>query len=287
MARAQRTHVPGSLHHVTLRGNAKGRIFFSDSDRTRLNNLFNVGLPRFSCRLHAYCWMTNHIHAIIQVSDRPLSELMRWLASKYARITNRLQGRSGHLFERRYFSRMVIDDQYLLCLVRYIHFNPVEAGLVTEPGLYEWSSHRAYLGERHPNWLTTRAVLSAFADSMAAARTNYQQFVTDYRGDWQPDLVSTADQSLSVDEMAFDRPLVALEEFLSVECERAGWSLEELRGPGRQRDAAYVRAKLCDRALRGGHASLSELATYFRRAPEVISRGIRRYCNRRSLKKSN
>ena len=149
MARPLRVHVDGGMYHVILRGNDRKPIFFDSDDRQQLNRIIAEGLNRYNCRLHAFCWMTNHIHAAIQVSDRPLSEFMCWSASHYARFVNRKLGRSGHLFERRHKAILVKDDAYLLELVKYIHQNPVKANLVNLEIDWEYSSAKDYAGLRN------------------------------------------------------------------------------------------------------------------------------------------
>ncbi|MES1192275.1 MAG: transposase [Steroidobacter sp.] len=85
MPRKPRIHVPGAFYHVTLRGNHSQDIFFSPNDRWMLNQIVAEVLDRFHARLHAYCWMTNHVHLLIQVGDTPLGRLMLRIASRYAR----------------------------------------------------------------------------------------------------------------------------------------------------------------------------------------------------------
>src|SRR5262245_27591642 len=107
--------------------------------------------------------MTNHIHLLTQVGDVPLGALIQNLGSRYARGFQRSVPTTGHLFERRYHASLLRSDEHLLDAVRYIHRNPVEAGIVADPQDYLWSSHSAYLHGRGPCWLTTRFVLDAFA----------------------------------------------------------------------------------------------------------------------------
>jgi hypothetical protein len=80
---------------------------------------------------------------------------MHLVASRYARLKQRQVPTTGHLFERRYRAKLVDADGYLLALVRYIHYNPVRAALVRDPGAYPWSSHGAYVGRAPPDWLVT------------------------------------------------------------------------------------------------------------------------------------
>ena len=288
MPRRARVHVSGGIYHVVLRGNAREPIFFRAADRDELNAFFAEGLARYQCRLHAFCWMTNHLHAAIQVSDQPLSGLMCWLGSRYARYINRRRGRTGHLFERRHRAELVSDDDYLLNLVRYIHTNPVTAGLAVDPGQYRWSSHRCYLGEETLTWVTTRSILSCFASSMALAKGQYRQFMS-ADTDWTPDpdaqVLAYEQERLADDALAMpsssrtangEMP-PCLDDIVKTYCATAGLDPTVIIGPGRQRTASRVRGMICSYALSTGVATLSELAAYFGRSPDVISRGIARY----------
>lgn len=179
MARKPRLHYPGALYHVTLRGNAGQAIFFDNRDRTRFYFLLQEGIERFRHRIHAFCLMSNHIHLAIQVADIPLSRIIQNLSFRYTRWINWRQSRSGHLFQGRYKAVLVDADSYLLELIRYIHLNPVRAGIVKEPQEYPWSGHRAYLGREVIPWLTTDWVLSQFSKRESLARSAYERFIED------------------------------------------------------------------------------------------------------------
>jgi REP element-mobilizing transposase RayT len=177
MARKPRIHLDGALYHVMLRGNGGQAIFLSDDDHDAFEALVTEGISRFGHRIHAYCWMGNHVHLAIQVADTPLSKIMQNLAFRYTRQFNRREERIGHLFQGRFKALLVDADSYLLELVRYIHLNPVRAKLVADPADYTGSGHRAYLGKAHKEWLTTDWVLAQFASSTSAARRRYEAFV--------------------------------------------------------------------------------------------------------------
>lgn len=289
MGRPIRVHVDGGIYHVIMRGNAREAIFFDSDDRRQLNQIIAEGLGRYDCRLHAFCWMTNHIHAAIQVSDRPLSEFMCWSASRYARFINRKRGRTGHVFERRHKAFHVKDDAYLLGLVKYIHLNPVRAGLVSSPENYLWSSHRAYLGMQKNGWVTTRGVLSCFAGSATVARECYREFM-DQNQSWHP---NENDNSTEIEIMPLKsgelsmRPRhdhteegvgKCLGELVTEYCSMHNLNPAVLMGRGREREAARVRAMISHQAITSGICTLKDLAQYFGRAPEVISRGMKHYC---------
>jgi len=290
MGRPNRVHLDGGIYHVIMRGNAQEPIFFDLGDRQQLNQIVADGLNRHDCRLHAFCWMTNHLHAAIQVSDRPLSEFMCWSASKYARFINRKRNRTGHLFERRHKAILIMDDAYLLEVVRYIHLNPVRAGLTSSPECYTWSSHRAYLGTQRIEWLTTLGVLSCFANSVASARECYRDFMNQEQS-WQPlkneRSQEKAEVTLSSGELSFQPQRNSTEEIrnhlselVSEYCSQYDLDPAELEGRGRQRRAALARAVISHQAISNGMCTLKDLADYFGRAPEVISRGIKRYCTK-------
>ena len=271
-----------------MRGNAREPIFFDSDDRHQLDRIIAEGLERYGCRLHSFCWMTNHIHAAIQVSDRPLSGFMCWSASQYARFVNRKRSRTGHLFERRHKAILVKNDAYLLELVKYIHLNPVRAGLVASPERYIWSSHRGYLGTQNIAWLTTRGVLSCFAGSITVARECYQDFMNQNQS-WQPhqdkDSCDKEDANLSSSELSMRRRRTIAEEdvgkriaeLVAEYCSSHDMDPAILLGPGRQRLAARARGVISHQAIKNGICTTSDLARYFGRAPEVVARGIMRY----------
>jgi REP element-mobilizing transposase RayT len=173
--RTPRIHVPGGFYHATLRGNHRQDIFNHDGERTLLNRIVARALEKHGARLHAYCWMSNHLHFLLQVGISPLSRLMQQIASEYARAFQSSLATTGHLFENRYYATMVDTDAYLLEALRYVHQNPVRAGLVLNAAQYPWSSHHTYLGSTP--WITTDFALAQFSDDRARAMVCYRAFV--------------------------------------------------------------------------------------------------------------
>ncbi|MBM4195469.1 MAG: transposase [Gammaproteobacteria bacterium] len=177
MPRPLRVHVPGGFYHVTLRGNHRQAIFFSLRDRNLLDDIVAQTISHHGARVHAYCWMTNHLHLLIQVAEMPLSRLILRIASRYARTVQAVMKTTGHLFERRYHAVLVDADNYLLELIRYIHLNPVRGGLVADPGEYPWSSHRVYIAASQAPWVTTEFALALFSAERGRAVSAYQEFL--------------------------------------------------------------------------------------------------------------
>ena len=128
-------------------GNARQAIFRDEEDRDTLETCLIDASDYYATEIHAYCWMTNHLHLLLRVSDEPVFKTVRHFASQYARQFNRKYQGVGHLFQGRHKRSLVATDAYLKQVTRYIHRNPLEAGLVEEPLEYAWSSYRAYLGQ--------------------------------------------------------------------------------------------------------------------------------------------
>lgn len=100
-------------------------------------------MEKFKFRLYAYVFMDNHAHMLMAADQAPLAKIMRGIQQSYTQYYNRKYGRVGHVFEQRYKAKLCKQDSYLVNLLRYIHKNPVRAGL-TKSVDYRWSSHRAY-----------------------------------------------------------------------------------------------------------------------------------------------
>ena len=144
MPRRARVVIPGVPHHVTQRGNNRQPVFDSPDDRRRYLELLGRHAERCGARLLAYCLMTNHVH-LIAVPDREtsLTQALGRTHSEYALALNRAQGRSGHIWQNRYFS-CALSASHLWSAVRYVELNPVRAGLATAAWEWPWSSARAH-----------------------------------------------------------------------------------------------------------------------------------------------
>jgi hypothetical protein len=122
--------------------------------------------------------MGNHYHLLIETPEPNLSMTMQWLNVSYAAYFNRKQNRSGHLFQGRFKAILIDADAYLNHLSRYIHLNPVRAGIVNTPGKYRWSSYAAIVGEqKQPKILKTDRLLCNFGKNKKEARKGYREFV--------------------------------------------------------------------------------------------------------------
>ncbi len=181
MARPLRIEYSGAYYHVTSRGNEQRDIFRSQRDRHKFLDYLESSVVRYGAVIHGWCLMSNHYHLLIETPAANLSQIMRHINGAYTTYFNIKRKRAGHLFQGRYKAILVDADCYILELSRYIHLNPVRAGIVTTPEDYTWSSYRSYMGrDETPDWLNTDIILNYFGDSSSVnAKDKYRQFIED------------------------------------------------------------------------------------------------------------
>ena len=192
MPRGPRLDAPGVLHHVMVRGLERRAIFRDERDRAdfvaRVGALAQAG----AWTVLAWALLPTHAHLLVRTGQRPLAATMRALLAGYAGAFNRRHRRVGHLFQNRYKSIVVEEDPYLLELTRYIHLNPLRAGLVRDLAAldrYRWSGHGTLLGRIKRPWQAVDPVLGQFAPTRGPARQRYRAFVAEVAGQRRrPDL---------------------------------------------------------------------------------------------------
>lgn len=295
MARKPRIHIPGGFYHVILRGNDGQDIFFSDQDREHLETLVQDGIDRFKHRIHAYCWMSNHVHMLIQVSEVPLSKLIQNLSFRHARYINKKLSRKGHLFQGRYKAILVDAENYLHELVRYIHLNPVRAGLARNPKDYEWSGHQCYLGITRKSWLTVKYVLSQYSKGESTAQRRYEEFVLEgmneeYRSEFHH---GSAEGRLLGGDKFIEEVLehadkkeerkYRTENIINSVCTKWRVSVEELTSFSRERKLSRVRSIIAFMVTEYGDGTLSDYGRIVRRDLSTLSIGVNRI--RRKMEK--
>ncbi|MFQ6079592.1 MAG: transposase [Thermodesulfobacteriota bacterium] len=182
MPRAARLDVPGLLQHVIVRGIEKRDIFLDDQDRRSFLRRFSKLLQKNESDCFAWALLPNHAHLLLRPKRTKLALIMRRLLTGYAVTFNLRHQRSGHLFQNRYKSIVCEKEPYLLELVRYIHLNPLRAGLVknmNELDQYTWSGHAVLMGNRKLLGQNTDEVLTRFGPRIAVSRRRYRNFVKD------------------------------------------------------------------------------------------------------------
>jgi len=178
MGRPLRIQYPGAFYHVTSRGNERKVIFVSKRDREKFLSYLESANERYGAIIHAFCLMGNHYHILVETPRSNLSQILHHINGAYTNYFNTKRNRSGHLLQGRYRAILVEKDAYCLELSRYIHLNPVRAGLTENPSEYPWSSYPYYIGVKDkPLWLNANDILRCFAKEMQDARRYYREFV--------------------------------------------------------------------------------------------------------------
>ena len=180
MPRKSRIDAPGSIHHIIIRGIERSPIFRDSKDYQNFLTRLAALLIETSTPCYAWVLIENHVHLLIRSGLVPLSSLMRRLLTGYAQQFNRRHNRSGHLFQNRYKSFLCEEEPYLLELVRYIHLNPVRAGMAQDmPALekYPWCGHGVIMGRNRQDWQDSAFILSLFHRKQPTAKKAYYAFV--------------------------------------------------------------------------------------------------------------
>ena len=176
MPRQARLDAPGLLQHVMARGIERRKIFWDDQDRQSFLERLALILDETQTQCYAWALIPNHFHLLLRTSLMPLSKVMRRLMTGYAITFNKRHKRSGHLFQNRYKSIVCEEDSYLLELIRYIHLNPLRAGLakdLKELDKYPWTGHSAIMGKKN-NFLVPKQQPNNFP--FAGRRIAFSQF---------------------------------------------------------------------------------------------------------------
>ncbi|WP_298273589.1 transposase [Geobacter sp.] len=182
MPRTARLDAPDLLQHVIVRGVERCDIFGDDNDRSRFVGNLSGLLVKTGTECLAWALMSNHFHLLLRPRSTPLATIMRRLLTGYAIYFNLRHNRSGHLFQNRYKSIVCQEDAYLLELVRYIHLNPLRAGLVKDLAAldnYPWSGHMVIMGKGIMEGQITDEILALFGKRKRKARAKYRQFIAD------------------------------------------------------------------------------------------------------------
>lgn len=148
MARPYRLHGENCFYHIMSRGNDRMKVFTRYGDYLKFIEFMMTAKERYAFFLYAYCLMPNHFHLLLETQLPNISKIMHYINGSYTTYYNIRHQRYGHLFQGRYRSIVVEKDSYFLELSRYIHLNPVRAGIVKDPEDYTWSSYRGYLGKK-------------------------------------------------------------------------------------------------------------------------------------------
>lgn len=184
MPRLPRYVLPGHPQHVIQRGNNRCPIFIAEEDYVRFREELSDACRRFHCLIHAYVFMTNHVHLIMTPErENSIAKVLQSVGRRYVQYFDFAYQRTGTLWEGRYKATLIDTERYLLTCYRYIELNPVRANMVTHPSAYRWSSYRANALGQHDPLLTPHAEYLALGsrhdERQAAYRTLFEVHLDD------------------------------------------------------------------------------------------------------------
>ena len=262
-----RAFIPGAFAHIVQRGVARRRLFEQKGDQVRFVDLL-AELESYGVEVHSWCLMPNHVHLVVHCGDRPPGDAMRFLFGRYAQWFNRTRQRVGHLYQERYRYIPVGNDEQLVQLVRYVHLNPVRAGLSTSARQFRWSAHQDYVRERsRHSWLHRSWVLRYFHSDSSLARRQFGRFVDKGTGGG----INRLPGSLSSEV----RDALTLPEVIQELCAFLDVTEAQLRR-SRSSSAAIVRGALAVSGYDSGRWSLRELSSWSGKSRSALSEaGIR------------
>jgi putative transposase len=196
MPRYPRLFISDVPLHIVQRGHDRKPVFVQPSDyQYYLDNLREVK-EELAIRVVAYCLMTNHVHLVLVPGTEPsaVSKLMRVIAARQTRHVNKLESRSGTLWEGRFKASLIDTSEYLLACCRYIDLNPVRASMVAAPGDYEWSGYRSRCGLADTSILDEHSMFTTLGTSTTDRATAYRRFVDKGVDDGELSLIRQAVQ---------------------------------------------------------------------------------------------
>ncbi|WP_407267966.1 transposase [Radiobacillus sp. PE A8.2] len=182
MPRKKRIWIPNTFYHVVCRGNRRDALFKDEGDfKIFLYMLHKVNeIAPFD--LASYCIMTNHFHLQMRTQQQPISKVMSLLNKRYADYYNTKNRITGHVFEKRYYDKIIYSQQDMLEVSRYIYRNPIEANMVKKVEAYCWSSYRNYLHTTGSPVVNTSIIMDYYTGSMWERRGKYKAFVENDNG---------------------------------------------------------------------------------------------------------
>lgn len=182
MPRIGRLHIPGGYYHLMGRGLERRNIFSDEADKRDFLCRLGKALDHNEMQCLAWALMSNHYHLLVRVRSTPLCKLMSSVLGGYAGSYNSRHRRVGYVFQNRYKSVLCDSDNYLLQLIRYIHLNPVRAGMlenIESLAHYKWTGHSGVLGRHRQQWHAVDAVLSNFGRTDRKAKRAYARFISE------------------------------------------------------------------------------------------------------------
>lgn len=181
MPRKARKRSNSGIYHLMLRGVNRQNIFMEDEDRLKFMETFRRYKQVSNYEIYAYCLMNNHVHLLIKENKEPISIIMKRISSSYVLWYNKKYSRCGHLFQERFRSEAVETDAYFLTVLRYIHQNPLKAGITKKSNSFRWSSYHEYM--ENASIVDIEFGLNMFSQDKETAKNLFEQYTNEINND--------------------------------------------------------------------------------------------------------
>ncbi|MFA7079020.1 MAG: transposase [Syntrophomonas sp.] len=181
MPRTARAKSSSGIYHLMLRGINGQDLFEEDEDRRKFVETLGRYKPLSKYEIYAYCLMSNHVHLLLKENEDPIATIIKRISGSYVLWYNKKYSRCGHLFQERFKSEVVETDSYFLTVLRYIHQNPLKAGITNQVESFRWSSCSEYLG--NSKIIDVEFALDMFSKDREEAKRLFQQFTQEVNSD--------------------------------------------------------------------------------------------------------
>jgi putative transposase len=164
MGRRPKVWIPSEFYHIVSRGNRREPLFHSPDDFKTFLHILQQTHEKIPFELTSYCLMTNHYHMQMRSEEVPISRVMSLINKRYADYFNNKYDLTGHVFEKRYFNKIIMGPIGTLEVSRYIHLNPIRANIAERPEEYPWSSYKYYkdIQLKAPAFLNRQNLIRSF-----------------------------------------------------------------------------------------------------------------------------
>lgn len=225
--------------------------------------------------LFAYCLMPNHFHILLRVDKFSVSLVMQHLLTRYACWFNARRRRLGHVFQGRFKALHCDSNVYLLQLLRYIHLNPVRAGLVEHPSQWPWSGHHDYVGNSAAGLADIGFPLAIFGDTPKAAAVRYKAFLAETNAPQSAKPPQSSDRGKEIEPVRLGAPPdlkgANLRQIAEKVCALADVEVAQLIGPSHAHGISDVRRSFILHASAHG-VRPSRIAAFLQRSPSLVSK---------------
>ena len=287
MARRPRVFAAGLLYHVIVRGNQRRKTFRCAEDYQAYLDRLEKYRVQCRVRIYAYCLMPNHVHLLVETGATPLAKFMQGLQQSYTQYFNGSYRKVGHLFQGRYKAIICDRDTYLLALIRYIHLNPVRAGLSKRPEGYAYSGHGSYLMSGTPKIIESGLILSLLGgkkgyerfvlDGMSESHNEQYYAVEDQRFLGEEGFGEELSRKVGEEERQVKKPIEAMVKEVA---KRLGTTGEDLKGKDQRWGVARKRAEAVALLVRHYGYRVTEVARCLGRDQANVSLMLSRFAAR-------